>query len=62
MALARKSAIKFLYDGQFAPSTPVIKPHYLVIPPIEAAQQFLWELEPLVSSKFVNLSSAIVAA
>lgn len=62
MALARNSAIKILYDGQFALSTPVIKPHYLVIPPIEAAQQFLWKLEPLVSSKFIILSSAIVAA
>lgn len=62
MALARNSAIKILYDGQFALSTPVIKPHYLVIPPIEAAQQFLWKPEPLVSSKFINLSSAIVAA
>ena len=38
---ARKSALETLYGGQFSSSTPLMKPHYLVISPSDAAAQFI---------------------
>ena len=35
------SALEILYGEQFTSSTQLIKPSYLIIPPIDAAPQFL---------------------
>ena len=43
------SAFESLYSGQFTLSTQLMKPNYLVIPPTNAATQFLYKLTPLLS-------------
>ena len=45
------SAFESLYDGQFALSTQLIKPNYLVILPTNAAPQFVRDF-PLYCFKF----------